>query len=203
MIVPSLHRKLTMQAKLDLDTLEMWDNIIEGDNSYQVSNKGRVKSCIGNRVIRNIKFMSHVPIHNNEKILKGWLSFDGYPYVNINGKHLRVHVLVATHFIPNPLNLPEVNHNDGDKTNNNDWNLEWVTHKQNMEHASRMGLMPNQSGSNNGNSKLNEYDVYHIKLMLNAKYSYKRIATIFGISKQLIATISQGRTWKNVKINNH
>jgi len=49
--------------------------------------------------------------------------------------------LVAIHFVPNPKNLPEVNHKDGIKTNNWDWNLEWNTKRQNLDHAIRNGLM--------------------------------------------------------------
>lgn len=74
----------------------------------------------------------------NEKTgqyLRGYLDKDGYHIMNIKGKHLKVHRLVAIHFIPNPNNLPEVNHKDHDRLNNNDWNLEWCTHQDNNKHS--------------------------------------------------------------------
>ena len=56
------------------------------------------------------------------------------------GTSFYVHRLVATHFIPNPLGLPEVNHIDGDRHNNNVSNLEWVTSSGNSYHAVATGL---------------------------------------------------------------
>lgn len=52
----------------------------------------------------------------------------------------KVHREVALAFIPNPYNLPEVNHIDGDKHNNHVSNLEWVTHQQNVQHSFDTGL---------------------------------------------------------------
>ena len=66
----------------------------------------------------------------------------GYPVVKVSGKCLRVHRLIAEAFIPNPLNLPFVNHKDGNKINNSVDNLEWCTQKQNVHHALRTGLHP-------------------------------------------------------------
>lgn len=59
----------------------------------------------------------------------------GYLTVSIDGKHRYVHRLVAEYFIPNPLNLPQVNHKDGDKQNNSVNNLEWCTSGDNTRHA--------------------------------------------------------------------
>lgn len=64
---------------------------------------------------------------------------DGYERIRIQinkkAKMLRVHRLAAQAFIPNPENKPSVNHKDGVKNNNHLENLEWVTHKENFQHA--------------------------------------------------------------------
>jgi len=61
----------------------------------------------------------------------------------IDGKHKShtIHRILATLFIPNPNNLPQVNHIDGNKLNNSISNLEWVTQSQNMQHASSNHLL--------------------------------------------------------------
>jgi len=58
-----------------------------------------------------------------------------YLMVNIGGSMFYVHILVCTYFVPNPHNLPVVNHIDSDSTNNNYENLEWVTRVQNNMRA--------------------------------------------------------------------
>ena len=61
-------------------------------------------------------------------------------WANNCGTSFYVHRLVAQAFLPNPLNLPEVNHIDGDRTNNTLSNLEWVDRQGNAQHAVRIGL---------------------------------------------------------------
>ena len=102
---------------------------IEGFPNYLVTNKGRVLSLKDNHGKDRIKDLKQ------SKLKNGYLSVLLYK----NGKkYLRyVHRLVAQAFIPNPDNKPQINHIDENKTNNHVSNLEWMTHKENINHGTR------------------------------------------------------------------
>lgn len=105
---------------------EIWKDIEDYKGLYQVSNLGRVKSLNYKRT-------------GKEKILKNSKNSDGYFIVNLckNGeqKYYKVHRLVAQSFIPNPKNLPIINHKSEDKTDNRFENLEWCTNQYNVEYS--------------------------------------------------------------------
>lgn len=118
---------------------EQWKDIPQYEGIYQVSDKGRVRS-----LDRVCKYKDgRVRIHVG-RIIKQVIDACGYQTVmlsvNRKYKHFKTHRLVAIAFIPNPKNLPEVNHIDGVKTNNQRVNLEWVTSSQNKRHAAKIGL---------------------------------------------------------------
>lgn len=86
------------------------------------------------------------------------LSPDGYPQVSLSlpfkkQKLHYVHILVAKTYIPNPDGLPQVNHKDTDRTNANDWNLEWVTPQGNDHHAMVQGNRKPRTTGYHGVSK--------------------------------------------------
>lgn len=86
---------------------------------------------------------------SSKKFLKQRIGRDGrYLVVDLSDGnkrwYKRVHRLVAETFIPNPNNLPEVNHKDGDKLNNSVENLEWCSHLDNMKHAEESGLVKHE-----------------------------------------------------------
>ena len=73
------------------------------------------------------------------KLLVGYPNTKGYLLVDLgrNRRAVKIHRLVAHAFIDNPDNLPQINHKDGDKTNNSVSNLEWITNADNMRHSFR------------------------------------------------------------------
>ena len=97
---------------------EIWKSIEEYDGRYAVSTWGRIKGING--------------------IMKPYTSQKGYLKIGLfkNGKSkkFRVHRLVATAFLPNPDNLPDVHHKDGNKQNNSVTNLEWVDEVIHQKH---------------------------------------------------------------------
>ena len=110
---------------------EIWKDISGYEGLYQVSNCGRVKSLNYNHT-KTGKVLCEK--HHKSNYVTVVLCKNG---VN---KNKSIHTLVATAFIENPNNYPCVNHIDGNKRNNNVSNLEWCTHKQNIEHAIKTGL---------------------------------------------------------------
>jgi len=105
-----------------------------------------------------------------------------------------VHRLVATNFIPNPLNLPQVNHKDGNKRNNRKDNLEWVTGSENMKHSFRIGLR-SLKGENHNKAFLTNEKAIEI---YNAEGTQENISITFGISRTMVSAIKTGRSWGHV-----
>ena len=106
----------------------MWKDIKNWEEIYQVNELGQV---------RNIK---------TGNLIHGDTNNAGYPRVGLydNDRHQKLfrHRLVAEAFIPNPLNLKEINHKNGNKSDNTVENLEWITRTENEHHAHRNGLKP-------------------------------------------------------------
>lgn len=98
----------------------------------------------------NIKTQKWVAINDNG---------NGYKQISIMVKGKRyvryIHRLVAECFLPNPNNLPQVNHIDGNKANNSVSNLEWISISENHKHAYRTGLKPRTTPKQQAAARIN------------------------------------------------
>lgn len=120
--------------------------------------------------------------------------------ISINGKKYTrtVHRLVALAFIPNPDNLPEINHKDGNKENNNVNNLEWSSRSSNQKHACDTGLQKPQLGSDHGMSKLKEKDIPIIMRIRSEGQTLRFIANMFNVDAKQIHRVVTGKSWTHV-----
>ena len=116
---------------------EIWKPVVDFEGTYEVSNKGRIRSC--QRVFTYRREGRECQGFRNAILIKTSLTEDGYENVQLRKDnqtyYFSVHRLVATAFIPNPENKPEVNHLDGVRNHNEDTNLEWCTSKENIHDA--------------------------------------------------------------------
>ena len=127
------------------------------------------------------------------KVLKPYLTNRGYLTVGfwMNGKkkRLSIHRLVASAFLENPKKLPEVNHLNGCKTDNNLCNLEWTSGSTNVSHAFRTGLHQ---------TKLSREMVLRIRELRSKGKTLRETGKILGVSHSTIWEIEKGLIWKHI-----
>jgi len=170
---------------------EEWRWVPGYEGRYEVSDQGRVRSFLFSKT---------------GKLMKLDISNTGYPRVHFQFKQTWfVHRLVATVFLPNPLNLPVVNHRDGIKINSAVWNLEWATYSDNMRHSwkfletykNRVAKSPR--GSANHNAKLTETQVLEIRAIYErGEMGSWRLAKRYGISVAGMKSLLKRRTWAHI-----
>lgn len=144
---------------------------------YYVTPRGDVYSTSGRRLTK---------LRPGTK--PGGYKFVGLTDANRNRKYEMTHRLVANTFIPNPYALPEVNHINGDKSDNSVKNLEWCTRSENARHAVAHGLMAVGPGIK---SNLTDSDIASIR---NEEGRYRDIGARFGVSAQTVCNIKRGYT---------
>lgn len=164
---------------------EVWKDIDGYEGLYQVSNLGRIRSLYKRR--KDVEFLKFTDCH-------------GYKIVGLckNKKQMsfRVHRIVASAFLPNPNNNPQVNHINGDKTDNRAVNLEWCTQSANMRHAYENGLeKANTVPAHEAKRVLTEEQVRAVRELLNKGVSTRAIAKQIGVGKTLISSINQGKAY--------
>ena len=171
---------------------EEWRDVIGANGipkgEYRVSSLGRAMSFKGGKV----------------KILKQVFDGKGYAYVGIHKdgaqKKIHVHALVAMAFIPNPENKSEVNHKNGNKSDNRVENLEWATASENRQHALKTGLM--RSGCDRPDASLTAEQVREIRrdcIPNDKKFGITAFARKFNVSETVVFKVYYRETYKNVE----
>lgn len=137
---------------------------------------------------------------DNHSIMKPCINKRGYHKIALYDKGrltLYIHRLVGCAFVDNPDNKNQINHIDGNKTNNNFNNLEWCTAKENTQHAFKTQLNCNQ-GEKNVNAKLTAEQVLEIRMLLKHKLAIKKVAGMYNVSTGAICAIKYNKTWKSI-----
>ena len=136
-------------------------------------------------------------------LMVGAIDHCGYRHTILNRKNHSVHRIIAKTFIPNPDNLPCVNHKDGNKLNNSVDNLEWCTHSENVKHAYDNGLERKRCGEEHHAHKLTEEDVRYIKshyIKRDKNFGAVPLSKMFDVDRTTIHDIVKEKTWKGVTI---
>ena len=174
---------------------EIWKELEETGKAYAVSNLGRFKRLARKAGNKNLP----------ERVLKlspysnGYLQFSG----TVNSKRITAisHRLVAKYFIPNPNDLPQVNHKNGVKTDNKVSNLEWSSVSDNILHSyhvTKNHIPRDMSGTNNTNCKVTEDTVLKVRELNKNGVSNKEIMVRLSLSANTVTKIVTRRTWKHI-----
>lgn len=170
--------------------MEVWKPVNGYEKHYEVSNIGRVRSL---DVLVNSKHK--LGRLKKGKLLKQENVIGGYKRVafcvNNKKKRYSVHRLVASHFILNEKNKPQVNHIDKNTSNNRVENLEWVTIRENMSHQKR--------GENKftGIHKLKNSNTYQVKIFIEGVNIYLGSSTNILKAKKIYSDYIKKNNIKN------
>lgn len=163
--------------------METYRQIENYEGLYEVSDLGNVRSLRRNRLMKPYKMPN------------------GYLHVALTKDRicssLRIHRLVANEFIPNPLDLPEINHLDGNKENNQLTNLQRVNRSENMIHALENNLT-SAKGETHYRARLTELEVKEIREKYSKGSKQIRLAEEYGVSDKTIHKIVKNKGWKSI-----
>lgn len=174
---------------------EYWKAIPGYNSLYFASNKGRIKSvdmeC--QNTGRDSNGNPATRVHYGKFLSCKKLTKKGYMRANLLNKCFQWHRLIAMTWIPNPDNKPQVNHIDGNKTNNNVDNLEWCSNQHNRDHAVRTGL---HASGERARNKLTTEQVIRIMEAIDTGVRVCDLSRQYNVSRSCIDNIKSRVTWK-------
>jgi predicted XRE-type DNA-binding protein len=171
---------------------EIWKDVKGYEGLYQVSSIGNIK---------RISYIHRLVANKKPKMLKQ-SSKGNYALITLckdgQSKTYNVHKLVADAFLSGNSYCPlcknsfDINHKDENSRNNFYKNLEYITHKENIEKST-------SKKQKSSVKKLNDKKVIQInKLIKKNNFSYSQIGQKFNISRGLVCKIAKGRMWKHI-----
>lgn len=172
---------------------------IMGFEDYKVSNMGRLLSYKRTKPIILKPRKKAVKIKTGQYKKNQFLPYLSVAlYANKNRSDLLVHRIVAKHFIDNPENKPQVNHKNGDVSDNRVENLEWVTSSENVIYSIKEFGRIESCGEDNNKSKLTETQVKEIRELYPIIKSQRKIAKLYNVTQTAIKNIVNNKTWKHI-----
>ena len=162
---------------------EIWKDVPDYDGIYQVSNIGNVK---------NIKYGNMLSLARNLGYVRISVSKNGIR------KNRTVHSLVMAAFVGPRGEGVLINHIDGNKANNNLYNLEYCSHSHNIKEDFRTGRK-SLAGEKNNRAKLKERQVIKIRELRSQGKLLREIAPIYGVQIAVISHICANKYWKHVQ----
>ncbi|WP_343743332.1 NUMOD4 domain-containing protein [Herbaspirillum huttiense] len=173
---------------------EVWVPVIGYEGSYEVSNKGAVRS-----VVRTITYKGRWGMTTTvlpQKVLSLNRTPAGYLDIQLSRdgrhKHHLIHRLVAAAFIG--ASDLQINHKDGDKENNSVLNLEYCTSQENLLHCTR--VLKKKIGEGSGSAKLKADDILKIR---SDHRVLREIAADYGVSLQAISYVKRRKNWGHIE----
>lgn len=170
---------------------EQWRDVVGWEGFYQVSSEGSVRSLP--RIVRCSNGTVRTCLGRQMQGIaeRGYVAIRLCDGESKTPKAMRVHRLVAMAFIPNPDSKPQVNHIDSNRVNNRVSNLEWVTSRENILHAERVGRRKHLT-------KLSADNVMEVRRRWQEGATVRGLAREFGVHLRTMRKIVHGYTRRNV-----
>ena len=176
---------------------DIWKPVKGYEGIYEVNKNSTVRS------------IDHLVVCKNRgrriqkgRVLKTRISLKGYVQVSLSKNTVRfntgVHRVAAIAFIPNPKNLPQVNHIDGNKQNNRIENLEWCTNSYNQNHAVKNKLINPNYGEKHHQAKLQNFEVQIARNLHYSGATNIKLAKYYNISATAMSKILRKITYTNI-----